>query len=204
MATTPPVRPFRADQRFDPTVPDKTCDEAGRIIIAWSRLEAGLDDLVWHFLDLSDNDGRQVTARLDARSKGQMLRPLGARYLASAEAAYFNELLNRVGDLQANRNFIAHGIWGTIQPENVAIAMSLRPEATLGEIMSETFPSPRMEDILADIGRVIHELVKFRDALASLRQRSVKPLLPSGSIPLPSRQAPSPTRRRRQRRSSPP
>ncbi|HEY3912453.1 MAG TPA: hypothetical protein VGM07_21565, partial [Stellaceae bacterium] len=73
----PPFQKFRPDQHFTGEVPSDHYDATGRVVIAWGKLEANLEDLIWHFLDLSDDDGRIVTARLDARPKLDMLNVLG-------------------------------------------------------------------------------------------------------------------------------
>lgn len=178
MAQKPPVKPFRADQRFEHTVLDAVNDPLARIIVGWSKLEAALEDLIWQFLDLSDDDGKLITARLDARPKGEMLGVLSARYLGKKRTQKLDELLARVRSLQEDRNFIAHGVWGTVQPENVPAAISLRPKAAPGRVTLETFPIGRLKDIDARIEECRKEVLSLRDELVPSRQRQPKPVLP--------------------------
>lgn len=173
----PPVKEFRPDQHFSGDIPEDHYDLTGRIIIAWGKLEAALEDLIWHFLDLSDDDGRIITARLDTRPKLEMLNVLAKRYLAPRKATKLCNVLSLIGELQADRNFIVHGNWGTIFPENVPAAMSLRPKTPPGTIMTETFPKGRMEQICAHIGQCGFYLISVRDALTPSRHRQPKPSL---------------------------
>jgi hypothetical protein len=62
MRSKPPIREFRPDQHFTGEVLVDHYDTTGRVVIAWGKLEAALEDLIWHFLDLSDDDGRTIRA----------------------------------------------------------------------------------------------------------------------------------------------
>jgi hypothetical protein len=52
----------------------------------------------------------------------------------------FLSIMHKIEDRQADRNFVVHGTWGTLLPENVPVALSLPPKAVPSEVMSETFP----------------------------------------------------------------
>src|SRR5690348_13219398 len=77
----PPIIPMRADQYTRPLVSMWHERLSGRVIIAWSRLDACLQGLIWTFLNLSMSDGKIITSRLDAGLMIQMLRALGTRNL---------------------------------------------------------------------------------------------------------------------------
>lgn len=177
MVAKPPVKPIREDQRFEPDQDEAQREPVGRIIIAWAKLEAALEDLVWHFLDLCDDDGRVITCRMDARSKVELLRVFGSRVLPLDELPLYTKWLSFIAELQDSRNFAAHGLWGVLQPENVPVAMSLKPKAELGQIVSESFPKERMDAIYDGITKARRSALKLRDRLAEVRPRAPKPRL---------------------------
>ena len=189
MHLKPPVKEFRSDQHFTGDVLEDHYNSTGRVVIAWGKLEAALEDLIWHFLDLSDDDGRMITARLDARPKLEMLNVLAKRYLAPRGAADLRKVLSLIGELQADRNFIVHGNWGTIFPENVPAAMSLRPKTPPGTIMTETFsPKSGIGKEICRSYRAVQALFcpQFATRSAPSRHRQPKPSLDVES-PSPSR-----------------
>jgi len=203
VAPKPPMQKRRSDQKFDQELSGEHCDIVGRVIVAWGRLEAALEELIWYFLDLPIDDGRVVTSRLDARTKIEMLRSFGPRHLADETNPQFSYLLNRISDLKDDRNFVAHGLWGTFQPENIPMALSTRPAAPLGEVIGETFPPHRMAAIYEGISAALDDLVTVRDALAASRQRQPRQPLPSTAFHLPDPPAKTrPARRGRRQPSS--
>ena len=113
----PLAKDKRPDQKIAPGINRAARENIGNIVAAWSSLEAAMQAAIWAFLKLNEDDGRLVTARMDARPKIDWLRVLGERYLLDGEyAAKFFEALSRISELQDDRNFIAHGVWGTLKP----------------------------------------------------------------------------------------
>lgn len=134
----------------------------GRVIIEWARLENVLNDIIWRLLNLSFEDGRAITGRADATSKISLLRTLAPRHLASddkLEALLF--ALDAIDALRDDRNFIAHGAWGRIEPEGIPMAASLRSKSKPDEVTGESFDAARMR-------KIIMTIVKMREMLALL------------------------------------
>jgi hypothetical protein len=148
MARGVPERKLPSGHTFDPTIPGYQFDRIGKVAAAWSHLEATLDDLIWHFLDLCDEDGRIITSSLDARPKIELAGKLADRYFSGDQLDTLKATLNTIGDLRLDRNFIVHGVWGSIAPDKrLAAALSFRPKAPPGHIALETFPPIRMTSI---------------------------------------------------------
>src|SRR5271154_5099403 len=136
---------LREDQKIKPRISDEQCELIGELIINWSRLESALEALISYFLKLAQEDGRIVTATLDARPKVRMIRALAALHIRSITIKKkLPGVLANIEKRQEDRNFIAHGQWGTIMPDSLPTALSLRPEAQHGRVVGQKFPKPRM------------------------------------------------------------
>jgi hypothetical protein len=171
MPEKPPVQKLRRDQYHRPDISaDQTC-RVGQIIVAWSKLEAAMEDTIWMFLDLDEEDGKIVTTRLSADAKAQMLRFLGQRHIANDDLRnQFRKALAYVDEIKDVRNFIAHGVWGTLMPEDIPVALSIKAKSDTGEVISETFSRKRMEETLAGIQKTIRYLVALPEKLGKPRR----------------------------------
>ena len=168
MAQKPPVEKLRPDQHVDPKISDGQIDLIGRVVVSFSKLEAALEDTIWFFLKIDEEDGRIVTKRFDAETKIQMVRDLATRHIADEEKLLkLKKILVIISELKDNRNFIAHGLWGTMMPDNVPVALSLRPKAEPGVVVSEAFPPERMKAISDGIAVMTHKLVDLPAALGA-------------------------------------
>jgi hypothetical protein len=136
----------------------------GRVVVQWSKIEAGLDNLIWAMLSLTIEDGRILTTRLDAQTKIAMLRKLAPRYMTGDPLDKLLKAFELADDIRDDRNFIVHGTWGTLLPERQPISLSIRGKAGPGEIKSELFPHSRMRTIIRDIFLVKQALI---DAVSS-------------------------------------
>jgi DNA polymerase IIIc chi subunit len=168
----PPVSPRRPDQHWRPQVSMLHERLVGRVIIAWGKLERAVQETIWHFLDLGIEDGRLLTARNDTEDNLIILRALGKRYLVGQASEDFTAVLDTMKARQEERNWIAHGTWGTLMPEREPVAMTLRakiPNQT--EVMSETFPEGRMREIVSDIENCIKTLDRLMAGLRALRDK---------------------------------
>lgn len=151
----PPFKQMRPDQEAAFGVGMQHERLVGRAIIEWARLEAVLNDLIWVFLGLSFEDGRVLTGRADATSKITILRSIAPRHLNDADKLEALLLaLDAIDASRDDRNFIAHGSWGTIAPEHVPFAASLRSKSKPEEVTGESFPPSRMYKII----RIIMEM----------------------------------------------
>jgi hypothetical protein len=179
MAKGVPRGKIPAGHSFDHAIPPGQFELIGQVAAAWSHLEAALDDLIWHFLDLPDDDGRIITGGLDATRKLELARRLAERYLPAAALESFAAMLTALDDLRLDRNFVIHGVWGSIAPANkLAAALSFRPKAPPGEIILETFPPVRMRSIADGIDTARFQILDLTRQLEPLRQRLHKRSLP--------------------------
>jgi hypothetical protein len=113
---------------------------------------------------------------MDARPKIEWLGVLGERYLPDGDyAKKFFETLARISELSDDRNFIAHGVWATLGPENHPVAMSLRKSTPLGKLVGETFSAERMRMILHDIEVARNVMRLLPKQLAAWRGKSSSP-----------------------------
>jgi hypothetical protein len=80
-----------------------------------------------------------------------------------------------IEERQADRNFIAHGTWGTLMPDGVPMALSLRPKSAPGEVVAESFTDKRMNEIIDDISVGIHALMAVTNHLIASRHRPAPP-----------------------------
>lgn len=153
---------LRKDQYLEAKISDVQCELIGEVIANWSHLELTLERLIWHFLKLSPEDGRVVTSTLDARPKVRMIRTLAKRHVRHRPMRkQLLEVIEVIEELQGDRNFIAHGVWSTVMPESIPMAISMRAASEPGHVTSEMFPKERMESLIQttrDIGKALDDL----------------------------------------------
>ncbi len=179
MPEKPPVQKLRPDQYHNPDISDEQTRRIGQVIVLWSKLEAAMEDTIWMFLNLDEEDGKVVTKRLSADAKVQLLRTIGRRHISDKTlVAKFNETLNYVDELKECRNFIAHGVWGTLMPDDIPVALSLKPKSDVGEVISETFSQERMEGILDGIRLALQRFVDLPEQLGKPRRVPREPPRP--------------------------
>lgn len=153
-------------------MPDEQYQRIGEVIAEWSRLETILDTLIWHFLKLDMEDGRVVTATLDARPKIRMLRQLTKRHVPSRSMkAQLMSLYEVVEGLQEDRNFMAHGLWGTAMPDNVPAAASIRPRVNPFHVETRSFPTENVKETAALIRDLADHIGEVPDQLAALQKK---------------------------------
>ncbi|MCH9054140.1 MAG: hypothetical protein IIA72_24385 [Proteobacteria bacterium] len=171
MPEKPPVQKLRPDQYHNPDISDEQTRRIGQVIVLWSKLEAAMEDTIWMLLNLDDEDGKVVTKRLSTDAKVQLLRGIGSRHISDkALLDKFNETLKYVDELKECRNFIAHGVWGTLMPDDIPVALSLKPKSDVGEVISETFSQERMEGILKGIRLMLQRFVDLPEQLGKPRR----------------------------------
>jgi hypothetical protein len=138
-----------AHQTFIPHVSLLQEKLIGRAIVEFSRLEQALSHMIWHLLKLQMKDGRLITTRMDAQTKIAMLYVLVPRYFDTAKQRAALAVLDVAEIIREDRNFIAHGLWGTLMPDNVPMVASVRPKSDPDNIISEAFPAERMRSIIS-------------------------------------------------------
>lgn len=171
MPEKPPVQKLDSDQYHNQEISDDQTYRIGQVIVLWSKLEAAMEDTIWMLLNLDDEDGKVVTKRLSADAKVQLLRTIGRRHISDkALIAKFNKALKYVDELKDCRNFIAHGVWGTLMPDDIPVALSLKPKSDVGEVMSETFSQERMDGISEGIQLMLQYFVDLPERLEKPRR----------------------------------
>jgi hypothetical protein len=104
----PPVVPMRKDQYTAPLQSAQHERLLGRAIMAWTKLDACLQALLWAFIDVGMSDGRIITSRLDSGMVIKMLRALAKRNVVPEKLETFLSAFNLADDLREDRNFLAH------------------------------------------------------------------------------------------------
>ena len=171
MPEKPPIQKLEPEQYPNPDISDEQTHRIGEVIVFWSKLEAAMEDTIWMLLNLDDEDGKIITKRLSADAKVQLLRAIGPGHISDQKLiAMFNETLKYVDELKENRNFIAHGVWGTLMPDDIPVALSLKPKSDVGEVISETFSQERMEGISGGIRVMLRYFVDLPEKLGKPRR----------------------------------
>ena len=179
MPEKPPVQNLRPDQYLNPDISDEQTRRIGQVIVLWSKLEAAMEDTIWMFLDVDLDDGKVITKRLSTDAKVQLLRGIGSRQISDkALLDKFNETMKYVDELKEGRNFIAHGVWATLMPDDIPVALSLKPKSDVGEVISETFSVERMEGISEGIQLMLQRLVDLPEQLGKPRRVPREPPRP--------------------------
>ena len=73
-----PVTPRQPDDTYKREITEDVTALVGNCIVRWSYVEQGIDEVKWAFLKLGVEDGRIVTAHLDARLKMILFRQLAS------------------------------------------------------------------------------------------------------------------------------
>jgi hypothetical protein len=183
----PPIIPVKINQIHGPSIPMSQEKWIGRIVVEWSKLEGALEDMIWLFLDLPMEFGRAVTATMDVSFKLKILRQLNELCCDPLLRSYLSELFQRIDFVREDRNFIIHGSWGRVMPDNIPIALSLRPKDTPSTVVSETFPPERMRQIHETIIDLNWRLMWTFESAAASRQRARRQFPGWVPMPLPSR-----------------
>jgi hypothetical protein len=85
----PPLAARRADQNFVQGVSGPIELAVGRAIIEWTNVKKSVEEVVWRFLRIGVDEGRIVTASLNARHKMLLVRQLAERHLQKEDADTF-------------------------------------------------------------------------------------------------------------------
>lgn len=156
----PPVLPPKPGQGVEPSIRMSTEGHIGRVIMAWSKLEACLDDFIWALLALPIDQGRILTVRMDAVRKIQLIRKFSETILPEETFHQVAALIDQADILREDRNLIAHGVWGRTDPDNQTVVLSLKPEGlTSDQVVTETFSDLRLRKLAGDIEHVKLSLV---------------------------------------------
>lgn len=137
---------LRPGQTFIPHVSPIQEKLIGRTLVEFSRLDHLLSEMIWIILKLQMKDGRLITTRMEAEAKIALLRTLVPRYYDKAQRHAILSILDIADFLREDRNFVVHGLWGTLMPDNIPMVASIRPKSDPGTIISEAFPQSRLRN----------------------------------------------------------
>jgi hypothetical protein len=136
----PPIQPRRSDQYGTGDVSPDQQRLIGLVVLNFAKLAHNLEDVLWSFLGLTIDEGGPLTSRLSTDFKIEMFKSLAKAHLRGDLLDDTLECAQLINGYKEDRNFIVHGSWGTLMPENVPVCASLRPQAPPGEVIAETFP----------------------------------------------------------------
>jgi hypothetical protein len=179
----PPVQPRRSDKYGTGDVSEEQQRWIGLVVLNWAKLEQNIEDTIWSFLDLDLDDGKLITARLNTDSKIEMFKALSRTYLRGELLDDTIDSASLINGYKEDRNFIVHGSWGTLQPENVPVCASLRPKAPPEEVIVETFPEARMRAIVDGILEAIGNVRSLRELLETSREKPQQKSSPDSTDP---------------------
>jgi hypothetical protein len=106
---------------------------------------------------------------LNTDVKIELLRALVNTYCSCEFLDVILHVIDFIGGYKEDRNFVVHGSWGTLMPENVPVCASIRPKAPPGEVISETFPKERMLAIINGILEAKQNLRTLMDLIETSR-----------------------------------
>ena len=148
----------------------------GRFVTEWSRLDAIIGDTIWTILDVTIEDGRILTARIDANMKISWLRSFSEKYLENEDIIEMGKILNSVDNLLEVRNFIVHASWGTFVKTGDPVAMSLKMKAPPERVVVESFPEMRLRELVEEIRATRSAIATWRKKHESSPKRRTQPL----------------------------
>jgi hypothetical protein len=171
----PPFKPLEDRHTVDPRISDAHKILIGTIIERWSKLEGVMDDLIWTMLKLQFETGKAITNRFDASGKIKLIRQIAPFTLTESQLHRLSPLIDRIDFRREDRNFIAHGSWGTLMPDRIPICSSLRPTANSDQVVAETFPDTRMREIADEIESLKLRLVPLKDEFGTSPHKPDEP-----------------------------
>jgi hypothetical protein len=183
----PDPEPRRPDHYPIPEVSPEQQRLIGLVVLNWSKLETDIEAVIWAFLGLGIDAGRIITTRLNVDVKIELLRSLSLTYLRAEALDGMLNVLDFINIYKEGRNFVVHGSWGTLMPDNIPVCASLRPKAPPGEIISEHFPEERMINLVNGILEAQGNLRMVEEALHAAHDKLRSRSLP-GSARLPQDQ----------------
>jgi hypothetical protein len=175
----PPLQSLRPEQLSSGRVSMAQERFIGRVTVAWAKLEALLNDLIWAMTGLKIEDGRLLTERQDATRLLTILRALAERYLSDdgspSPRSRFLDTLDFIDQLKDDRNAIIHGSWGEL--DGIPIIASLRLKTNSpSKVTSENYPAERMLKIARDIDRCKKIMGAFLNIFEAWREKPVPPV----------------------------
>jgi hypothetical protein len=161
----PPIQPHNPNHVTRTTITLGQERLIGRLIVAWSKLEAAMEDYIWALLGVEIDYGRVVTAKLDASSRIQMIASLALLEYPKEKSDEVKELMSQIDILRDDRNFVMHGSWGMLDvwsgqlPQTVPVALSVRIKHDPLLVVGESFPETRMHALIRQMDARKRDLI---------------------------------------------
>jgi hypothetical protein len=163
--------------------PPELVTAVGAVLMEFAHLEVTLNHLIWGLLRLSTDDGKNLTARLDARPKLEILAAIARRYLRSPrKVQVIREHSKRLQEIAMYRNACAHGMW-YVRADGRLYCSSYRWEVEDGFVGTKAISVRQLIDVAGEIADIDHALMKIELGLphklgSSLKRRRVlRPIL---------------------------
>ena len=128
--------------------------------------------MIWHILDLDDDDGKALAKRCDAATKIAIINDIAPRHLESAPLEALQDVVSGIDAVREDRNLIVHSVWGNSNPTMFLSQWRLRPKSGPYEVMSETFPHERLRQIASDTQKAKNALIEIMKQLGPWPHRS--------------------------------
>jgi len=98
---------------------------------------------------------------MQPENKIAMLQTLVPRHFDEAKSRAIQIALDYAELIREDRNFMAHGLWGTLTPDNITMVASVRTKSDPENIICEAFPHERLRAIIDGTKKVIRILRRF-------------------------------------------
>lgn len=134
------------------------------VVIAFARLEAVAEELIWAFCGLSFDNGSLLTT-MDARPKFGLVQTLVEKHRVrltnpTLPASFWTTL----SDLRTHRNSVAHGQWIMVDRKIPATASYRSKDQQGSRVVSEAFSTERLEAITRQCDRCRNYLKRLIEA----------------------------------------
>src|SRR5215208_7398441 len=89
----------------------------GEAVVIWGEIELFIQQIIWHYFGVQQQEGLLVTATITLEQKKQLLRDLLEQKEPNASRRQMiSNTLRDLGELQRVRNLVVHGTWIAAQP----------------------------------------------------------------------------------------
>jgi hypothetical protein len=151
----------------------------GQFVVAWSRLDHSIDEVIWSLLQMQPDDGRVITAALDLKYKLNLLRGLSERRLSKNDRGSLSGIIKRINELNEFRVLIVHGLWVTLSPQDTPAVQYLRgklpDDAGFNEVVTTETPSDLMKKLIHNTTAIMNYLIDCRSAFYASPNKQILP-----------------------------
>lgn len=146
----------------------------GTVAVESTYCEQWVEDLIWAFLDVEEDQGRWITHNMQMNARLELLHNLASPRLSHPSREEFADLIARLKTANQQRNLIIHGDWKPreinllralleMTPREPALATKKKPKGTAAIISADD-----IESVAQAISNLTGELVTFARRSAHL------------------------------------